>query len=242
MSLKPSSILLGILLVITLMGCTLKAAPDATALPQEEEAMILTAQANSDAMTATAMAQAVTEAPPMTPTPMVTEAPATEATLPPVTTTEAPPPPPVATPLTPEATVIAPPPPVTTPAAPSPTPVVAGGPTIHVVQAGENLFRIALRYGLTTEVVARANGITNPALIYVGQKLTIPAPGSTVTPVPTITPAPGGNVIVYTVQPGENLFRIALKYNLSYLYLAQYNGIANPNAIYAGQQIRIPVK
>ena len=44
------------------------------------------------------------------------------------------------------------------------------------------------------------------------------------------------------VQPGENLFRIALKYNLDYFYLAQYNNIANPAAIYAGQQIRIPLQ
>jgi LysM repeat protein len=44
------------------------------------------------------------------------------------------------------------------------------------------------------------------------------------------------------VQPGENLFRIALRYNLNYVYLASYNSIANPNAIYVGQVIRIPVQ
>lgn len=235
MNRKPLSILLGALLIMVLVGCTLKAAPDATALPQEEEAMILTAQANSDAMTATAMAQVVTQAPAITPTPSTAEI-SPVATTPPPATTE----PVTAVATTPPPVETTPAPVVTTPA-PTLTPQ-ATGPTTHIVQAGENLFRIALRYGLTTEVVAQANGITNPALIYVGQKLTIPAPGGTVTPVPTVTPPPAGNVIVYTVKAGENLFRIALKYNLSYLYLAQYNGIANPNAIYAGQQIRIPVK
>lgn len=235
MNRKPLSILLGALLIMVLVGCTLKAAPDATALPQEEEAMILTAQANSDAMTATAMAQVVTQAPQMTPTPSTSEV-SPVATTPPPATTE-----PVTAVATTPAPVATTPVPVVTTPAPTLTPQVTG-PTTHIVQAGENLFRIALRYGLTTEVVAQANGITNPALIYVGQKLTIPAPGGTVTPVPTVTPPPAGNVIVYTVKAGENLFRIALKYNLSYLYLAQYNGIANPNAIYAGQQIRIPVK
>lgn len=235
MNRKPLSILLGALLIMVLVGCTLKAAPDATALPQEEEAMILTAQANSDAMTATAMAQVVTQAPAITPTPSTAEI-SPVATTPPPATTE----PVTAVATTPPPVETTPAPVVTTPA-PTLTPQ-ATGPTTHIVQAGENLFRIALRYGLTTEVVAQANGITNPALIYVGQKLAIPAPGGTVTPVPTVTPPPAGNVIVYTVKAGENLFRIALKYNLSYLYLAQYNGIANPNAIYAGQQIRIPVK
>ena len=42
------------------------------------------------------------------------------------------------------------------------------------------------------------------------------------------------------VQPGDNLFRIALKYNLSYLYLAQYNGISNVGQVYVGQVLRIP--
>lgn len=46
--------------------------------------------------------------------------------------------------------------------------------TIHVVQPGENLFRIALRYGITVEAMAAANGILNVNLVYPGQKLLIP--------------------------------------------------------------------
>jgi LysM repeat protein len=42
------------------------------------------------------------------------------------------------------------------------------------------------------------------------------------------------------VQPGDNLFRIALRYNMSYITLARYNNIANPSSIYVGQVIRIP--
>jgi len=118
------------------------------------------------------------------------------------------------------------------------TPATPNTPGKHVVQAGENLFRIALRYGTTVEAISKANGITNAALIYVGQTLTIPGgtPGGG-TPPPT--PAPGGEK-VHVVQPGENLFRIALKYNYSQYYLAKYNGISNPALIYVGQEIRIP--
>lgn len=49
-----------------------------------------------------------------------------------------------------------------------------GGGKVHVVQAGDNLFRIALRYGVTIEEITRANNIVNPRYIYVGQELTIP--------------------------------------------------------------------
>ena len=45
---------------------------------------------------------------------------------------------------------------------------------IHVVRRGETLSTIAAKYGTTVSAIARANGITNPNLIYVGQKLRIP--------------------------------------------------------------------
>ncbi len=121
-----------------------------------------------------------------------------------------------------------------------PTPGATGpnGEPVHVVQPGENLFRIALRYGTTVETIAQANGIINPNFIYVGQELIIPT--TTVSQESSAPPTGTGGETVYTVQPGDNLFRIALKYNMSYLYLAQYNGITNPNLLVPGQQIRIP--
>ncbi len=44
----------------------------------------------------------------------------------------------------------------------------------HVVLAGENLFRIALRYGVSMWDIARLNNIYNLRLIYAGQVLRIP--------------------------------------------------------------------
>ncbi len=57
-----------------------------------------------------------------------------------------------------------------TPTVPAPP----GNARVHVVQAGENLFRIALRYGRTVAAIAAANGITDVTRIYVGQRLVIP--------------------------------------------------------------------
>ncbi|MGC9346495.1 MAG: LysM peptidoglycan-binding domain-containing protein [Anaerolineae bacterium] len=111
------------------------------------------------------------------------------------------------------------------------------GTTVYTVQPGDNLFRIALRFGTTVPAIAQANNITNPSLIYVGQQLTIPTGGAAPQPP---TPPSGECSTVYTVQPGDNLFRIALRYNYNQLYLAQVNGISNPSVIYVGQQICIP--
>jgi len=44
----------------------------------------------------------------------------------------------------------------------------------HVVQPGETLYSIALRYGTTTAAIAVANDLSNPNLIYPGQTLLIP--------------------------------------------------------------------
>ncbi len=56
------------------------------------------------------------------------------------------------------------------PAPPAPPPQ----PRTHVVQRGENLFRISLRYGVTVDALARANNIANVNWVYVGQVLAIP--------------------------------------------------------------------
>ena len=64
-------------------------------------------------------------------------------------------------------------------------------------------------------------------------------PEATVAPTPE-TSASGE--IIHTVQPGENLFRIGLRYGFTYQELAAYNGITNPAVISVGQQIRIPPK
>lgn len=48
------------------------------------------------------------------------------------------------------------------------------GERIHIVQAGENLYRIGLIYGFTIEELATYNGMTNPDVLDLGQELRIP--------------------------------------------------------------------
>lgn len=119
------------------------------------------------------------------------------------------------------------------------SPVTVPENTVHVVKGGDTLFRLALIYGVSVEEIAAANGLTDVDTLKVGQELTIPAPG-TVTIEPTATPAPPTEEIVHVVQPGENLFRIGLRYGFTVTELATYNGIANPDRIEVGQEIRIP--
>lgn len=212
-------ILIAVLLALPLTGCNRSAVGDDVAKLEQQMAQ--------EAAQNTPQPQPVAETPAAPPeAPAETAQPETPPASPPAT--EAPPAAgtPVETPSQPV---------VTTPAA---EPVVTA-PGTHVVQAGENLFRIALRYGVTVDALAKANNITNAATIYVGQVLVIPTGGTAPTPSQPVTP-PSGAATVHVVQPGENLFRIALRYGLDYYELARYNGISNPAMIYVGQQIKIP--
>lgn len=110
------------------------------------------------------------------------------------------------------------------------TSATPGQETVHLVQRGENLFRIALHYGTTVQAIADRNNIVNPSLIWVGQKLIIPA-GEGSTP-------PSGRI--HVVQPGENLYRIALRYGTTPWAIAVANGLNNTHYIYVGQRLRIP--
>jgi LysM repeat protein len=112
----------------------------------------------------------------------------------------------------------------------------------YVVGPGDNLSRIAARYGVTVQALAAANNIWNPNHIYVGQVLTIPS-GYTPQPQPQppyYPPQTPGVVAYYTVRPGDTLAGIARWYGTTWTSIASANGIYNPNHIYAGQVLAIP--
>lgn len=74
----------------------------------------------------------------------------------------------------------------------TPVPVTPGAPppagaVVHIVQRGDTLSRLAAQYHTTVQAIATTNGIVNPNLIFVGQRLTI-HPGGGVGPVPTAQP------------------------------------------------------
>lgn len=109
----------------------------------------------------------------------------------------------------------------------------------YVVVPGDNLSRIAARYGVTVQALAAANNIWNPNHIYAGQVLTIPT--TYVPPAPQPPSHPPAHIVAYhTVRPGETLAGIARWYGTTWPVIASANGLWNPNHIYAGQVLAIP--
>jgi lipoprotein-anchoring transpeptidase ErfK/SrfK len=119
-------------------------------------------------------------------------------------------------------------------------PIVVGAESnaVHVVQRGETLGHISQRYSVSIANLTAANSIANPNLIYAGQRLVIPGAGNSAAVV--AAPTTSGGSALHVVQRGENLFRIALQYNVDMNSIVSANNIANPNSIYAGQRLHIP--
>lgn len=108
----------------------------------------------------------------------------------------------------------------------------------HVVQWGDTLFRIAVRYNTTVAALSQANNIANPNLIFAGQTLIIPS-GPPPAPQPSPTPGACGTT-EYIVAPGDFLAAIARRFNTTTAAIVQANNIANPNLIFPGQRLIIP--
>ncbi|MCA9916933.1 MAG: LysM peptidoglycan-binding domain-containing protein [Anaerolineales bacterium] len=111
-------------------------------------------------------------------------------------------------------------------------------PATHTVAAGENLYRIGLKYGISWVAIASENNLANPNILTVGQVLKLPGASTPTTPTPTPSPQTEST---YVVQPGDNLFRIGLKFGISWVQIAEANGLVNPNLIAAGDELKIPV-
>ncbi len=119
-------------------------------------------------------------------------------------------------------------------ATPTPTPL----PEIHVVQAGETLSQIAGLYGLTQEAIAAKNRLDDPNAILAGQRLVLPQPDE------TFTPVDGGGQAEdeYVVQEGDTLYAIAQEFGLSVEALAEANDIEDQSQLFVGTTLKIPEK
>jgi LysM repeat protein len=104
---------------------------------------------------------------------------------------------------------------------------------IHTVVAGQGLLEIAAIYGVSVEEIMAANGLTDQDILRIGQELIIPG----------VSPQDAAEVQgnLHTVQAGESLLSIALLYGVTVEELQEANDLDNPDAIFIGQQLIIPV-
>jgi LysM repeat protein len=103
--------------------------------------------------------------------------------------------------------------------------------------SNDTIYSLAQRYNTTTDMLSAGNclpSINLPA----GYLLYVPPVAATAIVIPCVPPA--GWVKTHIVQPGDNLYRIALSYGLTYPQLQAANCMGSSILIYAGQKLWVP--
>ena len=144
---------------------------------------------------------------------------------------------------------------------PTPTAIpVEENPCIHVVSPGDTLFSIASDNEVELEALVVANpellGGNPNAILQIGWQLKlpgcedvagletpVPAEATSVTGEATVVPAGGEQTgpVVHVVQPGEGIYAIARQYGVEPQAIVEANNLINPNLIYPGDELIIPV-
>ena len=102
---------------------------------------------------------------------------------------------------------------------------------IHRVRKGENLYRVARKYGLSLSQLKRLNGLKRNT-IYIGQKLKVSNSSRKVA-------SKKSRAKIYVVKKGDNLYRIARRFGTSIKRIVAYNSLKR-RTIYPRQKIYIP--
>lgn len=98
------------------------------------------------------------------------------------------------------------------------------GDQFYTVKSGDTLFEIAKMYQVPVDVITRANRLSDPNTIFVGQVLRIPQ---------------SSRPLWYMVRYGDTLYTIAKRFFTTVDNILALNSLANPDVIYPGDRIRI---
>lgn len=96
----------------------------------------------------------------------------------------------------------------------------------YTIKAGDSLYKISRMYGVSIESIMELNNIDS-YLIYPGQILQI------------AVNVPDNDNIIYIVRPGDSLYFISKRYNISIDSIKRTNNL-NSDLIFIGQRLEIP--
>jgi LysM repeat protein len=121
------------------------------------------------------------------------------------------------------------------------------------VRPGDTLSHIAARHGVTVGELARANGISNPRLIFPGQRITVPGSGTSSSESSSASSKPStgttrssarsttkGSGAIVTVRPGDTLSHIAARHDVALDTLLAANPDVDPRRLWVGQKVVVP--
>ena len=119
----------------------------------------------------------------------------------------------------------------------------ASVPFLYTVVLDDTLSGIADKFAVDFIIIMALNGMNNESVLFVGQELIIPDPNTSL-PDPTAIPEglPRGAEIDYLVLPGDTLAIIAEVFLSTEDAIIEANDLDNPNQIFVGQLLKIPIR
>ena len=109
---------------------------------------------------------------------------------------------------------------------------------MYTVKAGDTLYSIARRSGVSLSSLLSLNGLSQSSVIRPGQTLNISGSSNTTVATPVSSTSQETSTSgTYTVKSGDTLYRIAHNHGISLRTLLSVNGLSETSTIRPGQQL-----
>lgn len=111
-------------------------------------------------------------------------------------------------------------------------------PIVYTVKAGDNLWNISRKYGVSVEVITDVNNLRNKDLLTPGQKLEISAIGGGVS-ISNQKQEP--TIVTYTVVKGDNLWSISQRFDVKMTSIISVNNLKEISRLSIGQKLQLSI-
>ena len=109
-------------------------------------------------------------------------------------------------------------------------------PSYHVVQRGDTLSGLAVRYGTSVAELRRLNNMSKTSVLQAGRKLKLPGDASSAAGYTAARAA----LSYHVVQRGDTLSGLAVRYGTSMAELRRLNNMSKTSVLQAGRKLKLP--